>query len=93
MLAEVARCGFCPLHAEDKRARALAKDGVCIFVTEDAEEYFIDPAVRQGRSGLAASTQLVRVLIPVLLERSGGLPGVRARAQHPPRGWGRVVGI
>jgi hypothetical protein len=77
VLEEVARCGFCPLHAEDKRARALAKDGVCTFVAEDAEEYFIDPAVRQGRSGLAASTQLARVLIPVVLERRGGLPAGR----------------
>jgi hypothetical protein len=77
VLEEVARCGFCPLaaDADDKRVRALTEAGVCIYLTDGAEEYFIDPAVRQGRSGLAASTQLARVLIPVALKEFGRLPG------------------
>jgi hypothetical protein len=32
-------------------------------------EFFVDPEVRLERSGVTASTQLVRVLIPVVLQQ------------------------
>jgi hypothetical protein len=74
VLEEVARCGFYPIFCDGKLERALTQAGVCAYLTDGAEEYFIDPAVRKGRSGLAASTQLVRVLIPVVLKQLGEVP-------------------
>jgi hypothetical protein len=69
VLEEVARCGFYPLHKNDALARVLTKSNACTFLTDYTMEFFVDPEVRLERSGVTASTQLVRVLIPVVLQQ------------------------
>lgn len=69
VLEEVARCGFCPLDKNDTLAHVLTKSNACTFLSNGAQEFFIAPEVRCNRSGVTASTPLVRVLIPVALER------------------------
>ncbi len=69
VLEEVARCGFYPLHKNDALARVLTKSNACTFLSHDTMEFFVDPEVRLERSGVTASTQLVRVLIPVVLQQ------------------------
>jgi hypothetical protein len=69
VLEEVARCGFYPLHKNDALARVLTKSNACTFLTDYTKEFFVDPEVRLERSGVTASTQLVRVLIPVVLQQ------------------------
>ena len=69
VLEEVARCGFSPLDKDDALAHVLTKSNTCTFLTDDTKEFFVDPEVRLERSGVTASTQLVRVLIPVVLQQ------------------------
>lgn len=79
VLEEVARCGFYPLDKDDALARVLTKSNACTFLTDDTTEFFIDPAVRLERSGLTASTQLVRVLIPIVLQQREAGPWRREK--------------
>jgi hypothetical protein len=74
VLEVVARCGFYPLAKDDALARVLTKSNVCTFLANDATEFFIDRGVRLRRSGVTASTQLTRVLIPVVLQQRNLLP-------------------
>jgi hypothetical protein len=69
VLEEVARCGFYPLHKNDALSRVLTRSNACTFLTDGTKEFFVDPEVRLERSGVTASTQLVRVLIPVVLQQ------------------------
>ena len=69
VLEEVARCGFYPLRKYDALARVLTKSNACTFLSHDTKEFFVDPKVRLERSGVTASTQLVPVLIPVVLQQ------------------------
>lgn len=71
VLKEVARVGFCRLDAKAAVARALTKANVCMYLPNTADEFFIDPVVRQDNAGVAASSQLVRVLIPIVLKELG----------------------
>lgn len=71
VLKGLARKEFIPLSRNDPLARVLTTTNVCTFLADDAVEYFVDSAVRLSRSGLVPSTQLVRVLIPVALEKRG----------------------
>lgn len=69
VLLEVARTGFCPLGKDDPLARVLTQTNLCTFLSNGAVEYFVDPLVRMKRSGVAASTQLTRVLICAALQQ------------------------
>lgn len=71
VLEELARRGFCPLEPTDKIGRLLTKHYLCTYLVEGAVEFFVDPAVRQGRCGVVPSTQLVRVHIPGVLQKLG----------------------
>ena len=81
VLEEVARCGFSPLDKDDALAHVLTKSNTCTFLTDDTKEFFVDPEVRLERSGVTASTQLVRVLIPVVLQQRK--PRQRAASPQP----------
>lgn len=74
VLKKVARCGFCELDSADERAHLLTTCNVCTYLVDGAQEFFLDPAVCQGRCGVAASTQLVRVLIASVLQEYDGNP-------------------
>ena len=74
VLVEVARCGFYPLDRDDALSRVLTKSNACTFLANGTKEFFIDPRVRLRRSGVMASTQLTRVLIPVVLQQRNLFP-------------------
>ena len=74
VLVEVARFGFSPLDMDDALSRVLIRSNACTFLAHDTMQFFIDPKVRLKRSGVTASTQLTRVLIPVVLQERNLLP-------------------